>query len=388
MGRKPDYMKGKIESKSKKICPEDVKAKMGKEPLTIKEVAAYLNKYSICHKEYTEKTIKNYIEAICEDSSGLLKVSDFKENLKRVKSKYLIKPEVQCLLMVILDSEYFDGRRNERLLKNRDELFRSLIKNVEFYLNKDDQELIKANPAYINALLESNLSERLNKELTNLLRNLYHADPIVRFTMMKYVIEEFVRLEKWISKENCAIWSSKLVYGHEVNIGEDGEYQKAIFQSDTLEEYIINLLSHRVHKLQDTDSEEDEILSFPALYLAQKMYNIQVKNESDVKYQLDEIDNAISNLERYKTVMEKAKKILDLNSPYESLIYETLKKLCKVYFMTPYVAPKDYERTVKFTESAIANDMWDILNKLCQLGREGDTEEKNNVTNRIRDIDH
>ncbi|KEI07161.1 hypothetical protein Z957_09540 [Clostridium sp. K25] len=375
MGRKSDYEKGKTEPKAIKVCPEVVKTKMGKEPLTIKEIKVYLNKYSICGKEYTEKTIKNYIEAICQDSNGLLKVSDFKENPKNVKSKYLIKPEVQGLLMLILDSEYFDGRRNERLLKNRYELFRSLIKNIEFYLNKGDQEIIKTNPAYINALLESNLSERLNKELTNLLRSLYHSDPIVRFTMMKYVIEELVRLEKWISKENCAIWSSKLVYGHEVNIGEDGEYQKVIFQSDTLEEYIINLLSHRVHKLQYTEIEEDEILSYPALYLAQKMYNIQIKNESDVKCQLDEIDTAISNLERYKTVMEKAKKILDLNSPYESLIYETLKKLCKVYFMTPYVSPKDYERTVKFTESAIANDMWDILNAFCQSGRHGYTEE-------------
>ncbi|WP_315111410.1 hypothetical protein [Clostridium intestinale] len=374
MGRKPDYVKGKIESKSKKICPEDVKDKMGKECLTIKEIAAYLNKYSICNKVYTEKTIKNYIEVICEDSSGLLKVSDFKENPKIAKSKYLIKPEVQGLLMVVLDSEYFDGRRNERLLKNRDKLSRSLIKNVEFYLNKDDQELIKDNAAYINALLESNLSERLNKELTNLLRNLYHADPIVRFTMMKYVIEEFVRLEKWILKENCAIWSSKLVYGHEVNIGEDGEYQKAIFQSDTLEEYIINLLRHRIHKMQDTDSEEDEILSYPALYLAQKMYNIEIKNESNVKYKLEEIDKLISNLESYKTIIGKAKKILDLNNPYEGLIYETLKKLCKVYFMTPYVSPKDYEKTVKFTESAISNNMWDILNKFGQRGREGDTE--------------
>ena len=50
------------------------------------------------------------------------------------------------------------------------------------------------------------------------------------------------------------------------------------------------------------------------------------------------------------------------------LMYYDLMNMAKMRCCTPYVSPEDYDRMVRFTESAIADDKWDIINKFLQLG--------------------
>ena len=49
-------------------------------------------------------------------------------------------------------------------------------------------------------------------------------------------------------------------------------------------------------------------------------------------------------------------------------MYYDLMNMAKMRCCTPYVSPEDYDRMVRFTESAIADDKWDIINKFLQLG--------------------
>ena len=82
------------------------------------------------------------------------------------------------------------------------------------------------------------------------------------------------------------------------------------------------------------------------------------------------MDAEIENQSRYKEIVEKAEKILNLRDPVEHSVFETLKQLISIQYLCPEVTPEDYERTVRFTESAIADDKWDLVNKFVQFGRQ------------------
>lgn len=377
MGRETNYNEGLYsnDDKDKKLInAEEVKEKIGKQSLTTEEIAIYLTEYSK-GKPIGKKTIENYIQKICKDSNGLLAKSDF-----MIGNIYVIRPELQGLLLTILNTNYFDGRKNQRLLRYREELYRDLIKNIDNYLNTDEKELIKESSMYVNALLESELTKKLNNELIVLMRELYHADSLVRFRMMKYVIEDISRLRKWVARTDTKIMSGKLVYSAQAEAdskSEEGKYLKEIIRSDSLEEYIIKILANKANGLNNkNDNGDDEIISYPGTYFAQILYDIDVGNNNEVNEILSQIDNNINNNARFCEIRDKAQHILNLNDSYESLIFKYLMALSKIHLIAPEVSKKDYINMTKFIESSMAKDKWDILNEFCNLGRKNKVQEK------------
>lgn len=152
---------------TKKVPPsyETVKAKFESENMTIEELTVFLQNSQRENRQYlTEKTVKNYIKVLCESSGGLLRPEDFKENPKS-KSPYCIKPAWQGILVTLMDSDFFEGRKNDRRLKTRADLNQQLAENVNKYLTGDDKRIITENPAFINAELEARLSKHINREL-------------------------------------------------------------------------------------------------------------------------------------------------------------------------------------------------------------------------------
>ncbi len=352
------------------VIIEKIKTKLGKKSLLVKEITEYLEAINAKKEDvqskrtFTRKTVINYIAALCEDSNGLIEISDFKKNPGNEKSPYIIKPEIHGLLLALFDSEYFDGRMNDRKLATRDKLHRSLVDNIELYMSDVDKKIVKAHPSYITAVLESELSERLSNELSNITRTLYHSDPIKRYQLMTYVIQELVRIEKRISLEDAAIAPIKIAYADIVNKGEDGKYQKAIFQSDTLDSYMIKLLAHRVFKSKGALVNDGEIIPYPAISLMQKMFQIDFIDGSNEKIALDHMDQMISNDAKFKEIGVKARQILNLEDTIEALIYTSLMNMCKIYFLAPQVSKEDYKRALEYTEKVIAKNKWDILNDL------------------------
>lgn len=360
MGRKAEYC---TKTKNNEITADEVKEKIGKEVISAKEIAIYLNEYTQRECTYDEKTIKNYIVGICEASKGLLSISDFKKNPSKPKSKYEIKPEYQGFLLTLIDTAYFDGRKNDRILATREQIYRELLINLETFLDEIDLKTVKANPAYINARVESTLSEKLNNMIISLVREVFHSDQVIRYTILQHTIEEITRIYQWVTKTNSMMLSTKLVYVHELDELSDAVYQKGIFAAETLEEYLISLLAFRMHGKNYTYIDDEEELRPVALYLASRLYNIETRTDSEANKMIEEIEKQINNISKYDEIKDKAEKILNLNNPIESVMYRELMKLCKCYFIAPYVEKKDYEKAVRFTESAIADDKWDLLNK-------------------------
>ena len=90
---------------------------------------------------------------------------------------------------------------------------------------------------------------------------------------------------------------------------------------------------------------------------------------------LQQIEAQIENKPRYQELTEKAGRILDRNDPAELKVFSMLKDLIKIQYLCPEVTPKEYGRMIKYTELVIAEDKWDLIHKLTQLGKMGMSDE-------------
>jgi hypothetical protein len=278
---------------------------------------------------------------------------------------YLIQPEYQGFILPLIDSRYLLDNKNNRKLSTREELYSDLIVNLETYMSEKDLEIIESNPAFMNAKLECLLTESVNNQIFILMKNLMHSDEVLRYRLMEKALDTLIELNRIVMKQDAHMFSSKLVYGHAFDQSTDGEYKKSMLQADGLAQFIIQLLGLKMHGEKYEYLSDCEKLSYPALWAAAQMYDIEIKPETDVGQELKKISTAISNDEKYKSLVKKAEMILDLDDPQEFLMFTDIMRLSAAYYLIPLVDEKDYEKTVKFTECAIADDKWDMLRKFC-----------------------
>lgn len=296
---------------------------------------------------------------------------------------YLIQPEYQGFILPLIDSRYLLDNKNNRKLSTREELYSDLVVNLETYMSEKDLKIIESNPAFINAKLECLLTESINKQIFLLMQNLMHSDEVLRYRLMEKALSTLIELNRMVMKHDAHMFSSKLVYGHAFDESTDSEYKKSMLQADGLAEFIIQLLGLKMHGEKYEYLSDYEKLSYPALWAAAQMYDIEMKPETDVGQELNKISIAISNDEKYESLVKKAKKILDLNDPQEFFMFKDIMRLSAAYYLMPLVDEKDYEKTVKFTEYAIANDKWDMLRKFfCD-----DEWDNNKTIQELRRID-
>ena len=120
---------------------------------------------------------------------------------------------------------------------------------------------------------------------------------------------------------------------------------------------------------------DDETFSMPALFLASIIFHVGTDKNPSVTEMLQQIEARLENYPRYQELTKKAERIFDLNDPAELEIFITLKQLIKIQYLRPEVTPEAYERMVRFTESSIAEDKLDLVNKLIQIGRKNMSRE-------------
>ena len=373
MGRKSDYT-NMYNKKSGKTCTYDqVKDKFGREVMSTAEFATYLSEVSGVHID--EKTVKNRIKAICEDSDGALSIDDFKKGLSNRKSKYELKPTYHTLLLTLLNTDYFDGRKNDRRISTRAKLYEQLIINIGKYLPEAEKAVVMSNPSYVNARLENFLSQHMSRELSSLMRSMYHMDNALRYEAMIHFIDLLMPFRKWIESYDSKAMAVRMACAHTMDDRRDAVYQKGLFESVTLDKFLIHYLALQIHGEEYEYISDDEKLSMPALFLSSLIFHVGIDPNTSIAEILQEIEARIENKPRYKELTEKAERIFDLSSPVECEIYENLKTLIKIQYLRPEITPKEYNRMVRFTEAAIAEDKWDLLNELIQIGRKNMSQE-------------
>lgn len=168
----------------------------------------------------------------------------------------------------MINSEYFDGRKNDRRLKTRSDLNNQLAKNVREYLTDSDKQLVLNNPSYVNAELEAQLSRQINQQLITLLRTMYHVSPVIRYKLMMEFLKQLVSLNDWMSRQDSKETAARMVYAHELDEIHDALYQKGLFSSKSLDELLINLLAFRMHDKEFTYIKDNEEMTPIGVYLA------------------------------------------------------------------------------------------------------------------------
>lgn len=362
---------------------DDIEQKYGKENMSVHEFAELVSK----KKGYciSDKTIKNYLNTICELSEGLLEVSYFKGKGKSNSQKILFPPESHRFLLALMTTDYFDGRKNDRKLNTRETLYGQLIDNVSKYLDESDLKLIKEHPTYQNAILEINLSKQLTNELSALLRAIFHSDPVLRYQFMIETLYYVHKLRVWAEKEDNSAFAKRLVYAHKLDELKDAAYQKGIFSAVEFDEFIVKYMALKIKSEPYEYVTDEEELSYPAMLLAKELFNIGIKDDSDVSKILKAIEQTIEQEERYKELISKAKEVFDLSKLDEAMMFSNIERLARVEFLRPAVSVDDYERTVRFVEDSIKNDKFDIIQKFLNFGRGQMSDEDMEQIMRIKD---
>ncbi|MDR9749290.1 hypothetical protein [Paenibacillus taichungensis] len=361
MGRRSNYSKVNSDDMNPQEKADKVKEKINNELLTTTDIADYLNVHGNIGA-VTKRTIENYLKNICDSSSGLLSLDNFKIN-----GKYKIQPEYHGLLFTLLDTEYFDGRKNKRQLLNREELYSLLIKNIDTYLSNDDKAEVLQSPAYINALLEGELTKRISNEINNLIRFLYHTDPIIRYKLMVHTLGKVSNIRKEVSDSEAIAYVerhvSSFLVSQEYEQDKEAQLIKAKLRADSLEEYIIQRLAEKVHyKKNSLYLDDEEILGYGVIYAAGLFYQAETRDEKIQEY-LSNIDEEIYSSEHLQNIQNKAKEVFDLENPLEKIIYNHLIRIAQIYLVAPNISEIDYLRMREMINKIIQYDKWDILQK-------------------------
>ena len=86
--------------------------------------------------------------------------------------------------------------------------------------------------------------------------------------------------------------------------------------------------------------------------------------------ELQEVEENISNLKRYKYIRRKARALFDENDHLEKKILDSIDKIARTQLVSNEsdMTPEQYERLVRFTEDASMEEKQEILCKLEQSG--------------------
>ncbi len=338
---------------------EQVKRKIGKEPIDAKELAVYLSYLKgISNGSLDEKTIRRYIQKLCDMSKGRLKDLDFKQGTS-VNSAYLFKPGYHNLLLAFLDTDYFGAKKNDKKLSDRMVLHEQLAENITKYLDTGMQEKIKSDPSYLNALIEGRLSKCITNELAVMLHIIHNSEPVIRYQFMLEVLNELATVRRWMNEweERIRLIRGMFVKDDEKNQSQDN-VESGDFQYDMLDSLMVKLLEAKVNNKEYEYLSEDELLPYKMAYISEKLYDITGLKTHEIYDFLNLIEEDVINDFRYKKIMQKAHRILDRNDQFEREVFESLDKIIKSQIVSNKadISPNNFNKIIRFTEEMVRED--------------------------------
>lgn len=358
MGRDRDYKKEKTEEEyaveAEKLAYKGV--------LTTKQMAAYLSKYSRRHIHFDEKKVKGRIEEICALSDGLMCVDDFKA--KTGRKPYQFKPEWHGILFALMDTEYFDNRKNSRLLGTRESLYRDLVVNIDFYLCEKDQEIVKSYPGYSNAKCEGIASEVINYQIQNLIRDAMHSDETIRLRLLRRIYNVLNELIEQNAKENSRIFASKCVYKHTFDDEKNGKFLSSLLDADKLPIFMAELLALKVNGvIYDELADTDKLLYKNIYEAAQIDEPIPFPDMEEFETFFSNINNKAEQDNHFQNLIVKLYNVMDMEDPMEKQLFIDFENVARARFISDKISEEELCKSKKFFESAMQEDMFDLLNE-------------------------
>lgn len=406
MGRKSDYTKkpqdqeySKYDESTYRLQKEKeladiAKDKLRQEPITVKELSAYLSNNSINNKSFSEKIIKLRIEEICKLSDGLIDKSVFRENPNNEKSKFLFPPEIQGVLLTILDTSFFDGRKNGRSLVSREAFYDELLENIENYPRDCDKTVIKRNPAILTISQEKNFIYSITASFQNIISEALNSNEMIRFHLLNKIDDTFKDLEKSIISDINKFITNEYVFLNSFDEHERAEYYNKIFSPDYIMDYLISYLSYiidtEVKKTIEPDRNAFDYLSVCNVvdniselqyFFESKELTKKIKEIKDSKCN----NRAKNNVERLDRLIKKAEDVFDKNNEDELIMFNAIKGLASMWWIRPEMTDNDFEKIKSLFQKCMGCSLNDFFIRFFNYDDEEDYPEPNERMRRRMD---
>lgn len=380
MARTSDYSKnldkdiqdGMLEESQKSASKEfkDIKKLFAKEPMTAEQFGIYLGGCKIPAKDISDKTIKRYIDKLCKMSNDKIHPAQFMQNQDGV-DVYLIQPEFHELLVAMFDTDYFGAKGKPKSGVDVEQQLRAqLAENVEVYLSDDVKAQVKLSHQYLNARLESILSEKIANEIKGMLATIYKADDTIQYQLMLETMDRLVAIRRWMNEWDARVKLIKQEFAKTEQDKEDAKNNAGKFKHKQIQDIFIDVMAAIMAGEKYEYVNEDEEIFYPTLYAAVKMYDITAMPEHELTLWLEEAERNISNSLRYRRINHKAHLVFDENDLLEGKILESIDKIARTQIVSDIadLSPEQYERLNRFMGDASIIEKEAILCKIEQTG--------------------
>ena len=344
MGRQSDYT---IKEDKKEISLEDARCKLGKKAMSPADFVPLLKE----RRDYTvdEKTIRNYIKDICQESQGILAPTDFQKGKNKA---YRFQSSYNELLLTLMATDYFDKRKNDARVSTRALSYEQLLNNIDM-LPEELQKTIKDHPTYMSAKIECELYERVLIESGTLLGELCSVDPLMRYHFMYDFLSLLIRFRRYIQEEDAILCVDRVISAHcqYPPNKEDYELHRKAALSNTIWEFLFCLIALKMRGQDFQYITENEQLSTPAFALAHKLF--YWKGGPQYQAELEKIDKEIEDNQRYQEIIAQIKNIFDINDSKEKNLFDQIKRIIQINYLRTKVSAKDLAQIYRIAEHAL-----------------------------------
>lgn len=376
MGRTSDYAKQvldkdfeySVESKKKTKNFNDIEKMFAKKPMTAEQFGIYLGGRKIAGDVISDKTIKRYIEKLCKMSDGKITSSKFMKTVGGTDT-YIIEPEVQRLLVAMFDTDFFGAKGKPKAGTDvKQKLRAQLAKNVEKYLDEDVKKQVELAPQFLNARLEDILTEKIKNEICGMFATMQDSDATIQYQLMLETLNRLVAVRRWMNEWNTRINLLKQEFAKTEQEKQDAKNKTGLFKNKQLQDILIDVIACLLEGKEYEYISEEEEISYPALYAANKMYDITGMPENELTLWIRKVEENISNLQRYQCIQKKARLLFDENDYLEKKILDSIDKIARTQLVSNEsdMTPEQYERLTRFIEYASMEEKQEILCKLEQ----------------------
>ena len=365
---------------------DEVKGKIGNEDITATELAAFLSCYSRNNVHFSKEKVIDRLEDICAMSNGIINKEDFRMTPGNPKSKFVFKPNVQGIILLLLDTGYFDERKNDRLLSTRENLYREIVVNANVYLNDADRKVITTSPAFMNAECESILTEKINFKMQAIIQTIMHSDENVRLKLMSDCYDKLSQIDDDAARVATRALSTKWVYSHCFDKDSNGDLYKGLMSADNLLFFIVSVLAFRVKLPGVNELQNGEELTCQNLYSSVITEEPFVLSDMSDKVYAEELVHSRNLDEKRQQIFDKVKAALNAEDSEEAEVLSDLEFVLKCRDYWEKLSGDEAKVSKRAYEAAMRNDMYDILNKFANGPYDSPTMEELRRLDRLRNL--
>lgn len=286
---------------------EDVEKKIGKEILSTKQLAVYL--------DVDEKTIKNHIKKLHE----IIGDDNFKKHFTK-NGVYVVKPELQRIFICLFKLKNAQRHKDSSIYRKK--YYDGIMEIIDKYLEEPDKSVLKGKVSYENKVQEKELIDQYYMAWFMFDDALWKSNYFQRSRVIKLVIDFLGQMKTRIRINDREINQQK----RKIDLLQSTMMVRENY-SDSLETTMIAMMINKINQ-KGIEEEPD----------GNKMIHEFFKHHHLLKSEKGWLGTGLFSVpaDKYKVICEKIDQIFDKEDDIEKKLAEHMKRLVKDIFIAPF----------------------------------------------------